>query len=811
MQTVLSDLRYGARQLRSRPGFTIVAVLTLAIGIGATTAIFSAVNPVLFKSLPYPEAGRMMMLWETRGGASQQAVSFGTFHGTAERSRSFDALAVFKPWQPTLVGGDQPERLEGQRVSAQYFKTLGVAPRLGRDFEASDDRFRGPNVVVLSDAAWRTRFQSDVQIVGKAVTLDGERYTVKGVMPPAFENVLAEQAEVWAPLQYNDALPADGREWGHHLQMVGRLREGVTREAATNELDTIIPVLANLYPKGYDSAGGAPKGVLVHALQGDLASGVRPALLAVLGAVIVVLLIACVNVTNLLLSRGAQRRGEFALRVALGAGRGRLVRQLMTESLLLATIGGMLGLLVARESLRAVVALSPAELPRLSAIHVDETAFLFALGVTLLVGVITGIMPAWQSSRHDPQKGLEQVSRKTTGGRQLTRRTLVVTEVALALVLLVSAGLLLRSLERLFSVDPGFRSEHSLTMLVQESGPRYRDNAGRERFFEQALDAVKQVPGVESAAFTSQLPMSGDFESYGIEFEKFPAKNFEDAFRYGVTPDYFATMGIPLLSGRYLNERDREGAPVAVLLSESLAKKKFGGQSAVGQRVRIGPSAGQADKPWAVVVGVVGNVRQVSLADNNEDAFYHTPRQWAWTDTAQSLVVHARGDAAALTPALKRAIWSVDKDQPIVRVSTMGKLVAQSEAQRRFALVLFGAFAVVALVLAAVGIYGVLAGSVTERVREIGVRVALGASRRDILGMVLRQGLVLTVLGIAIGVTGAVAASGALVTLLFGVSRLDPMTYVGVVALLLGVSVIACAVPALRAANVDPCITLRAE
>ena len=811
VRSFFADLRYAARQLRKNPGFAATAIVILALGIGASTAIFSAVNPILFEPLPYPHPGRIMMIWEMRKGDSPLDVTFGSFHGLTERTRSFDALAVMKPWQPTLTTATQPERFEGQSVSAGYFQALGVTPALGRDFISSDDQFKGPNVVILSDQLWRRRFGGDGAIVGRQITLDGNLYTVIGVMPPTFENVLAPQAELWEPLQYDPSLPADGREWGHHLRMIGRLRDGVSSRQAASELDVILHTLAQMYAKGYDSSGGAPDGFIVASLQSDLTRGVKPALLAILGAVLLLLIIACVNVTNLLLARGTQRRGEFAMRVALGVGRGRLIRQLLTESLLLAALGGTVGIMVAEVGVRVLVALSPAELPRVSAIAVDGKVLLFALGVTTLIGLVVGLSPAIHAARRNPQLGLQQSSRRTAGGYQFARGTLVVSEVALALVLLVSAGLLLRSLERLFAIDPGFDSSHVLTMQVQEAGHKFETDSARQRFFTQALDAVRQVPGVTAAAFTSQLPLSGDFDTYGVEFEAYPNDTSEAGFRYAVSPGYFDAMHIPLRRGRVLDERDRAGAPVAVLISESFAKRKFPHQDPLGQRVRIGPDIGHANAPWDVIVGVVGDVKQTSLALSEPDAFYTTPAQWSWVDNVQSLVVRTRGDAAALAPAVRSAIWSVDKDQPIVRVATMENLLAASEAQRRFALILFEAFALVALLLAATGIYGVLAGSVTERMREIGIRAALGASRGNVLGLVLRQGMVLTAVGMGIGLMGAAAASQAITTLLFGISPLDLITYLGVVALLGAVSGFACGVPAWRAAQVDPSITLRAE
>jgi putative ABC transport system permease protein len=809
IETTLQDLRYASRVLRKSPGFTLVAVVTLALGIGATTAIFSAVSPVLFEPLPYPHASQIVMVWDFGTDDARLNVTFGTYRELVERSRSFEALAVMKTWQPVMTGEAQPERFDGQRVSASYFRALGVLPAMGRDFQDSDDLLNGPYVVILSDGLWRRRFGGDSAIIGQQVTLNANLYTVIGVMPSAFENLLAPSAEIWAPLQYDKSLAPDSREWGHHLRMVGRLRSGVGTDQAKQDINSIAstPVLEFSRP----AYASLEQGLIVDSLQDDVTRGVKPALLAVLGAVILVLVIACVNVTNLLLARGAQRRGEFAVRVALGAARTRLVRQLLTESLLLAIIGGALGMAVAEIGVRALVALSPAGLPRANAMGVDGTVLAFALGITTLIGLVVGLIPALHVSRDDLRVGLQQSSRRSAGGHQLTRRTLVVAEVALALVLLVSAGLLLRSLQRLFAIDPGFDTSHLLTMQVQTSGQGF-DDGTIHRFFAQSLEAVRQVPGVTSAALTSQLPLSGDLgDGYGVHFESSPTGNPEadsGAFRYAVSPGYCEAMAIPLRRGRLLNEHDVADAPPAVLISESLAKSKFPDQDPLGQRLRIGPN----DGPWNTVVGVVGNVKQTSLAVNQPDAVYITTSQWRpFVDRALWLVVRTQGDAAALAPDIRRAIWSVNKDQPIVKFATMDNLLAATAAERRFALTLFEAFGIVALALAATGLYGVLSGSVTERTREIGVRLALGASRANILALVVRQGMMLTGLGLAIGLGGALAASHALASLLYGVSRLDPITYLGVVVLLASVSVIACWVPAWRAARVDPSVTLRAE
>jgi putative ABC transport system permease protein len=593
---------------------------------------------------------------------------------------------------------------------------------------------------------------------------------------------------------------SQGRAWGHHLRTAARLRPGVGMQQATRELDALgRAVLREQRPQTY----GDNVAFRAVSLRDDFTEGVKPALLAILGAVILVLVIACVNVTNLLLARGVQRRGDFALRAALGAERGRLIRQLLTESLLLSAIGGIAGMGVATLGLRALVALSPPGLPRVGAIRVDGTVFLFGLVVTTLIGLAFGLVPALQAARSDPQQELQHGSSRTVGGHRRTRSALVVAEVAIALVLLVSSGLLLRSLQRLFAVPVGFDSSHLLTMQVQTSRPRFRYDSTTHRSFTLTLDAVRRIPGVTAAALTSQLPLSGDRDEYGVSFES-KTEAFS-TFRYSVSPGYIETMGIPLRRGRLFDDHDGAGAPLVALISESLARQKFPGVDPIGRRLSIGPVDGYT------IVGVVGDVKQLSLARSETDAVYVTQGQWPFGDNAMSLVVRVRDNAAALVPAVREAVWSADKDQPVVRVATMDELLAATAAERRFALILFEAFALAALVLAAAGIYGVLSGSVAERTREIGVRAALGASRRNILALVLRQGMTLTALGVALGLAGAAAATQAIVTMLFGVSRLDPVTYVGVIALLVLVSAIACAIPAWRAARVDPTSTLRAE
>ena len=809
-ETAVQDFRYGLRQLRKNPGFAATAIVVLALGIGATAAIFSAVNPILFEPLPYPDAGRLMMVNEQRADSAPMQNAFASYYGLNERTRSFEALAAMKPWQPTMTSAGEPERFEGQRVSAPYFRVFGIAPALGRDFQPTEDTFRGPNVVILSDKLWRRRFHADNRIVGQQVTLDDTVFVVVGVMPPDFENVLAPEAELWAPLQYNSTLPPGGREWGHHLRIAGRLRPGVSRQEANSELTVIMHTLAREYVNGYNESGGPPAAVLVNPVRDNVTQAVRPALLAVMGAVMLVLLIACVNVTNLLLGRGAQRHGEFAVRAALGAAPSRMVRQLLTESLVLALAGGAFAIVVAQLGVRALVSLSPPDLPRLAAIRLNTPALVFAAVITSVVGVLVGLVPAVHASRGNLHNTMQESSRRAAGSRPSARRLLVVGEVALALVLLTSAGLLLRSLQRLFAIDPGFDASNVLTMQIQESGRRYDKDETRLRFFQQALERVRQVPGVVSAGLTEQLPLSGDYEVYGAQMDYETRDQGEGLLRYAVTPGYLETMRIPLRRGRFFTEQDWNGKDKVALINESLAKRKFPNQDPLGRRICIRCGVGP-DQPWSTIIGVVADVRQTSLEVGNNDAVYSPNTQWYWADQVMSLVVRTKGDAASYAPAIRSAIWSVDKDQAIVRVATMEHLLAQSQAERRFALILFEAFALVALLLAATGIYGVLAGSVAERTREIGVRAALGASRGDLVRLVVGQAMTLTLLGVIAGLVGAIAASRALITLLFDISRLDPVTYAGVVGLLLAVAAVACSIPAWRASRVDPSITLRAE
>jgi putative ABC transport system permease protein len=811
LETLLLDVRYALRRLRKSPGFTVTAVATLALGIGAGTAVFSAVSPILLEPLPFPGAARLVTLDDWNAGHKAMDATLGTFDELAARTHAFTAMAAADRWQPSLTGTATPERLSGERVTADYFKVFEAVPLVGRGFTAADDSAGAPNVVILSAGLADRRFGGPRAIVGRTIDLDGDPYLVIGVLSPAFDNVLAPAAQLWSPLRERATADFNTREWGHHYRVVARLTPGATVESASREILAIGHAPLAAFPRAAWADLG--NGLLVRSLQDSVTSSVRPALLVIAGAVLLLLAIACVNVTNLLLARGAQRRAEFAVRTALGAGRRRLVRQLLTESVALAFMGGALGLVVAQLGVAVLVAASPPGLPRAGAIRVDTRVFLFAVALTTVIGLVVGIVPAAGAVRLEVNAGLQQGSRRATAGRAGTRNVLVVAEVALALVLLVSAGLLFRSVQRLVSVAPGFDPSRVVTMQVVEAGRAFDSDTARLQFYAQALEAVRRVPGVADAAFTSQLPLSGDVDGYGFQWRGMPdlaPGGNGSALRYAVSPDYFKTMRIPLLRGRLLGSGDRPGAPEGILVNQSFARRLFGNGDPIGQQMRFGPET-EGRQKWDVVVGVVGDVKHYSLAVGAPNAFYVANGQWDWVDNAETLVVRARTDATALVPALKRAVWSVSHDVPILRVETMDGYIAASAGQRRFALMAIEVFAIAALLLAAVGLYGVISASVSERMREIGIRSALGAAPGAVVRSVVARALTLTVSGAAIGLAGAYAASRLLATMLFDTSRADPVTYAGVVGLLTAVAVVAAWAPARRAAGVDPTIALRAD
>lgn len=805
--SVLSDARHAIRLLIHHPGFAIVTVATLGLGVGAATAIFSAVRPVLFEPLGYPNAERLVSITDRSPEGSPAPVTFGTYRELAERSHSFDAFAVFRPWHPTVTGDGEPERLEGQRVSADYFRVLGVPPALGRDFDAADDRRGGADVVILSHGLWQRRFGGDSTLPGRYLRLDGGLYRVLGVMPRTFEALPTHSADAWALLQYDISLPTfEGREWGHHLNLMARLAPGVSLDAAQDELDHIArdPVPERARPPWALMRQGLSLVSLQESEMGDA----KPISTLLAGAVVLLLIVTSVNVTNLLLARGVRRRGEMAMRAALGATKGRIVRQLLTEGLLLAAVGGAVGMALAFLGVGVLRALGPEGLARAEQITFEGPVFAFAFVVTGLIGVVAALVPVVPLWRHNNMyRGIQASSRWIAAGHRTTRSVLVIAEVALAVILLSGAGLLLRSMLRLSEVHTGFDAAGVLVMQVQTAGPRFGTGEGVNVFFEEALTSIRGIPGVHSVAVTTQLPLSGDQDVYGMRTESDPRPDAVwPAFRYAVSPGYFAVMGIPLVRGRELPDPIAGGVP-SVVLSASLARAAFQDRDPIGQQIHLG----RTDVPWSVVVGVVGDVTQVSLESGSAEAVYVSPREWYGDDSAFWIVVRAERDPEALLPLIKQAVWSVDPDQAILRIATMESVVARSEARRRFALIVLETFAVLALGLAVIGLYGVVSGSVTERWHELGVRTALGASGWNIRGVVLRQGMVLTGTGILIGLAGAIVASDAVATLLFGTSHLDPITYLVVVLVLGAASLLASWIPASRAAAIDPAKTLRTD
>lgn len=803
---LLSDLRLSVRSLRRSPAFTTVVALTLGLGIGATTAIVSAVRPVLFEPLAYPAADRLVALADRGEDGSPIPMTFGTYRELSERARVFASLAVLKPWAPTLTQDGTPARLEGQSVSASYFDVLGVAPALGPGLDPTQDRPGGALQVVISDGLWRERFAADPGVVGRIVHLDGFPTTVVGVMPADFENVTAPLARLWTLLQYDARLPGfDTREWGHHLEAVGRLIPGVPIDEAASALDRIAaePVEEMPRPEWASMARGLDQRPLKDAVTAD----VKPTMLVLLGAVALLIVITCANLTILLLARGSRRRAEFAMRRALGAARPRLARYLVTEGLLLALIGGAIGVSVAHLGLAGLMAVAPPSLPRIGSVEVDGPALLLALAVTTVVGLVFGLAPGLHRGAVT-SSALHDTARGAVPGSRATRKGLVVAEVALATVLLIGAGLSLRSAERLFSQPLGTEPSGAVVMQVFGTGLESGDRV-THRFFDQALDAVRSVPGVTSVTMTSQLPLSGQTDRYGARPDDGDAVEGElgPVERYAVAPGFFETMGIGLERGRAFDARDIEGAPRAAILSRSLADRLYPGGEALGRSVRVGDVRLE---PFTIV-GVAQDVKHVSLADGPSSGVYVPTHQWHWADRVRWFVFRSEGDATALVAPVRQAIWSVDAGQPIVRAQAMDELVLRSEARRRFVMIILSAFAFSALTICGIGLFGVLSGIVAERGREMGVRAALGASRERIVRIVVAQGLGMTAVGVVIGVATAAGIGDVLSPMLFEVSPLDPTTYLAVIALLAAGATLSSAIPAIRAGQVDPAAALRSE
>ena len=798
------DLRYGLRALRRAPLFASLVVLTFAIGLGATAAIFSVLDPVLLRGAPYPAADRLLLVWGRDKDGAESNVGFLTFRDVERESRNLSSAAVMSYWTPILRGNDASERLLGQRVTWRFFATLGVKPVLGRDFHAEEDHASTRTVVILSHGLWIRQFGGDSSVIGHTVQLSDRSYTVIGVMPQQYESLLAPGAQLWAPLGYEDADPWACRSC-QHLRMIARLRDGVTRGAAGAELDQISAAIVRANPTEYPAVG-----MVVTPLNQYLTRAIKPALLAAAGAVTLLLLIACVNVMNLFLGRATKRTSEFALRAALGAGSGPLIRQVLTEALVLAMVGGALGVALAHAAVAGLLKLAPVGVPRLDQVSVNLDVLLFTFVMATVAGIAAGLAPAFSALRANLTTLLRQGGRGIVGSasRQV-RMALVVAEVALALMLLAGAGLLVRSLDRLLAVDPGFNPTGLVTLELEASGSRY-DSAAVYQFYHEVLERVHGLPGVTAAAAVSQLPLSGDFDSWGVHLESRPSPNpAEDpsAFRFAVTPGYTRTMGIPLRRGRELSATDDARAPLVLLINQAMAAKVFPNQEPLGQRIKIGGT----DGPWRTIVGVVGDVRHQSLDAEGELEMYVPTTQTPYVDERLVLVVRGTGDPSRLVPAVRQAIREVDPAVPIATIATMEEHIRTRSAIRLFALAIFQVFAVVALILAALGLYGVLSGSVTERTREIGIRSALGASRSRLFGLVVRNAMTLTLLGMGIGLAGALLLTRLLQSLLFGVTPTDPTTFAVVGLLLLAVALAAATIPAWRAVRVDPGTVLRGD
>ena len=799
---MLHDIRYALRSLRRHPGFTLTAVLTLGLGLGANTAIFSTVNGVLLRPLPFPEPERLVTVWGYHASIGREAASLPDFLDWRREARSFAGLAAWANTQFNLTGAGEPVVVRGALVTANYFRVLGAPIPVGRGFGEAEERRGAARVAVLGHGFWQREFGGRVDAVGQRITLGGVPYTIVGVGARGL--ALPEEVDVWAPLTTDTTL---GRR-NDFLQVVGRLALGVDLRAARQELGTIAGRLERDYP-GSNSGWG----VDLVGLQERIVGEIRPALLVFMGAVGLVLLIACANVANLMLARVASREREVTIRAALGASRRRLVRQLLTECVLLAVAGGALGLLLAVWGVRALQALEPGTIPRLGEVAVNGRAFAFALALSVATGLLFGLAPAARALRLDLRGGLGEGGRALAGHRSAgrTRALLVLAEVALACMLLIGAALLLRSFVRLQQVDPGFTPRGILTARVTLPRARYDDPVRQTAFADALLEQVRSLPGVASAALTSDAPL-GDGPPYwsfavaGVEPP--PPEVVQDAVVFRITPDYFRTFAIPLIRGRLLDARDRADAARVALISEALARRYWPDRDPLGARLTLGDPADTASV-WLTVVGVVGDVRQEGPASAAYPQLYLPLAQLS----SRSLVIALRstGDPRALAPAVKRAVAGIDASLALAQVATMEDRVAGVLARPRVNALMLGGFAVAALLLAALGIYGVIAYSVVQRTRELGIRMALGARTDDVLRLVLRQGMVPVVAGLLLGLGGAAAASRVLRGLLYGVGRTDLATYAGVAVFLGAVALTASYLPARRAALADPVVSLRNE
>ncbi len=797
MESLLHDLRFGSRLLIRKPAFTAIAVITLALGIGANTAIFSVVNSVLLRPLPYPEPQRLVTMRSNQ--------SMPDLEDIRARSQSFEYFGAAVMQAQDYTGGAEPLQVQAALCNADLFKALGAKPAIGRTITGEEDRVGGDPVVVLAHGFWQRNFGGDTNIIGRTMQLSGNTYTVIGVMPSDFV-MPTEVPDVWASAFVVNPIAA-GFRGVHFLRTYLRLKPGVSLSQAAGEMEGIDQWLAQQYPE--DNKG---RRTLLLSLHERIVANTRSSLLILLGAVALVLLIACANFANLLLARAAGRRQEIVIRAALGAGRGRLIRQMLTESTLLSVLGGAGGLLLAKWGVDLLTALKPANLPRLASIGIDGWVLAFTLGVSILTGIIFGLVPALSASQLDMNEALKEGGRASTGGiaRHRVRSVLVVSEIALALVLLISAGLLIKSIWRLRTIDPGFKPDNLLTMRIELPEARYREIPKQIQFRDRALEAVNAIPGAQ-AAMISELPMTENLmHNFVIEGRPPLAPGEEPELETRtVAGDYFRTMGIPVLQGRDFTPQDRADAAPVGLVNESFVREYFPNENPIGGRIAW--SRGNPRR-WMTIVGVAGDVKHYGLSLPELPAFYNSYQQqdqpwkrWMY------LAVRTDGSTGSLAGQVKNQIWSVDKQIPVTRLRTMTDVMSASLAAQRFNMTLMGIFAAVALVLAAIGIYGVISYSVTQRTHEIGIRMALGAETGDVVKIVLRQGLQLAGVGVALGIGASFALTRVMSTLLFGVSTTDPLIFASISIVLTGVALGATFIPARRATKVDPMIALRYE
>ena len=798
MDSILKDIRYALRSLLKRPVFTAVAVITIALGIGVNTAIFSVINAVLLRPLPYDDPSRLISFRSNQSAPDlidmeAQTKTFSRLGGTVMASLAY-------------TGGSEPIQFQVGQVTGGFFETLGVKPERGRFITSDDDKNGAPFVVVLSHNLWVQQFKSDENILGKAIPLSGNMYTIIGVMPATFVTPRGI-SEAWTPVHVSNPLAANFRGV-HFLRTYGRLAPGVNIEQARNEMKVIDANLAAQYP-----ADNKNRSTVLFSLYERIVGETRRSLLILFAAVSFVLLIACANFANLLLARAAERQREFVIRGALGAGRWRLMRQLLVESLLLSLAGGIAAVVLAYWGTTLLVSFKPENLPRLSEIGVDGRVLGFTFGVSVLTGLIFGLVPAWTASRGRAADALKEGARSVTAGsaRQLLRSTFVVVEFAVALVLLVGAGLLIKTFWNLRSVEPGFNPDHLVTMRVELPETRYKEVAPQTRFRKQVLAGMNSLPGVQ-AAMVSELPLSGDSLNHEFLIDGRPpiAPGDEPSLESrSIIGDYFKVMQIPLQKGRDFEPQDfDEKAPLVGIANEAMVRQYFQNQDPLGQRVRW---ASDRQISWITIVGVVGDVKHFGLDLPEEPALYSPYTQTNPWKRWMAFAARTQGDAAGTAQALKQEIWKVDSQLPVTRVETMSEIAASSFAARRFNMSLLSLFAGLALVLAAIGIYGVMSNAVTQRTQEIGIRVALGARSIDVLKLIIRNGLTLVVVGVAIGLAGAFALTRLMATLLFGVTPTDGLTIGVVSAVLIGVALLACFIPARRATKVDPLVALRYE